>query len=102
MYTELDINLLPSAGRGADPAAANPYANGLPDEQQRQLATRYADIFGLIVKHRNRVSRVTFWGLSDADSWLNRGRMNHPLLWDRQRQPKPAFHAVVDLLKRAR
>jgi GH35 family endo-1,4-beta-xylanase len=28
--------------------------------------------------------------------------MNHPLLWDRQRQPKPAFHAVVDVLKRAR
>jgi endo-1,4-beta-xylanase len=102
MYTELDINLLPSAGRGADPAVANPYANGLPDVKQQQLATRYADIFGLIVKHRTRVSRVTFWGLSDADSWLNRGRMNHPLLWDRQRQPKPAFHAVVDVLKRAR
>jgi len=102
MYTELDINLLPSAGRGVDPAVANPYANGLPDEKQQQLARRYADIFGLIVKHRTRVSRVTFWGLSDADSWLNRGRMNHPLLWDRQRQPKPAFHAVVDVLKRAR
>lgn len=102
MYTELDINLLPSAGRGADPAVANPYANGLPDQKQQQLATRYADIFGLMFKHRHRVSRVTFWGLSDADSWLNRGRMNHPLLWDRQRQPKPAFHAVVDVLKRAR
>ena len=50
--TELDINLLPSAGRGADPAVANPYANGLPDEKQQQLARRYADIFGLIVKHR--------------------------------------------------
>jgi endo-1,4-beta-xylanase len=102
MYTELDINLLPSAGPGADPATANPYANGLPDEKQQQLAARYADIFGLILKHRSRVSRVTFWGLSDADSWLNRGRMNHPLLWDRQRQPKPAFHAVVDVLRRAR
>jgi GH35 family endo-1,4-beta-xylanase len=67
-----------------------------------QRLQRYAEIFGLMVKHRNRVSRVTFWGLSDADSWLNRGRMNHPLLWDRQRQPKPAFHAVVDVLKRAR
>ena len=102
MYTELDINLLPSGGRGVDPAVANPYAKGLPDEKQQQLATRYADIFGLIVKHRARVSRVTFWGLSDADSWLNRGRMNHPLLWDRQRQPKPALHAVVDALKGAR
>jgi GH35 family endo-1,4-beta-xylanase len=26
----------------------------------------------------------------------------HPLPWDRQRQPKPAFHAVMDVLKRAR
>ena len=100
MYTELDINLLPNAGRGADPAVANPYATGLPDEKQQQLAKRYADIFGVIVKHRDSVSRVTFWGLSDADSWLNRGRMNYPLLWDRQRQPKPAFQAVVDVLTR--
>ena len=38
-------------------------------------------------------------GVSDADSWLNRGRMNYPLLWDRQRQPKPAFDAVVNVLK---
>jgi endo-1,4-beta-xylanase len=102
MYTELDINLLPQAGRGADPAVANPYANGLPDEKQQQLAKRYADIFALILKHRDRVSRVTFWGLSDADSWLNRGRTNYPLLWDRQRQPKPAFRAVIDALERGR
>jgi len=102
MYTELDINLLPAAARDADPALANPYATGLPDEKQQQLAKRYADIFDVIVKHRDSVSRVTFWGLSDADSWLNRGRMNYPLLWDRQRQPKPAFQAVVDVLSRAR
>jgi endo-1,4-beta-xylanase len=102
MYTELDINLLPNAGRGADPAVANPYASGLPAEKQQQLAKRYADIFDLIVKHRDSVSRVTFWGFSDADSWLNRGRMNYPLLWDRQRQPKPAFQGVVDVLTRGR
>jgi endo-1,4-beta-xylanase len=102
MYTELDINLLPQVGRDADPAVANPYANGLPEEKQQQLARRYGDLFALIVKHRDWVSRVTFWGLSDADSWLNRGRMNYPLLWDRQRQPKPAFQAVVDVLKNAR
>jgi endo-1,4-beta-xylanase len=101
MYTELDINMLPPAGRNADPAVANPYVNGLPDEKQQQLAKRYADIFGVIVKHHAWISRVTFWGLSDADSWLNRGRTNYPLLWDRQRQPKRAFQAVVDVLKRA-
>jgi endo-1,4-beta-xylanase len=41
---------------------------------------------------------VTFWGVSDGDSWLNRGRMNHPLLWDRQRQPKTAFEEVAKVL----
>ncbi|MEP6915583.1 MAG: endo-1,4-beta-xylanase, partial [Acidobacteriota bacterium] len=102
MYTELDINLLPNTPRGADPAAANPYATGLPDAVQQQLARRYADVFGVFLKHRDAVARVTFWGLSDADSWLNRGRANYPLLWDRQRQPKPAFTAVVEALKHAR
>ena len=102
MYTELDINLLPHAGRNADPAIANPYASGLPDEKQQQLAARYADIFGVFLTHRDAVTRVTFWGLSDADSWLNRGRMNYPLLWDRLRQPKPAFQAVVQALTRSR
>jgi len=102
MYSELDINLLPPAARDADPAQANPYANGLPDDVQQALAKRYADIFGVVVRHRDSVSRVTIWGLSDGDSWLNRGRMNYPLLWDRQRQPKPAFQAVVDVLRGAR
>jgi endo-1,4-beta-xylanase len=102
MYTELDINLLPNTPRGADPSIANPYANGLPDEVQQQLARRYADVFGVFLKHRDAVTRVTFWGLSDADSWLNRGRMNYPLLWDRARRPKPAFDAVVEALRNAR
>ena len=100
MYTELDINMLPPVEPNADPGLANPYVNGLPDEKQQQLARRYADIFRALVEHPSWVSRVTFWGLSDADSWLNRGRANHPLLWDRQRQPKPAFQAVVDALRR--
>ena len=102
MFTELDINLLPNTPRGADPSVANPYANGLPDAEQQQLAQRYADVFGVFLKHRDAVTRVTFWGLSDADSWLNRGRMNYPLLWDRQRRPKPAFQAVVEALRNAR
>jgi len=102
MYSELDINLLPNTPRGADPAVANPYPDGLPDTVQQQLARRYADVFAVFLKHRDAVTRVTFWGLSDADSWLNRGRMNYPLLWDRQRRPKPAFDAVVDVLRDAR
>jgi endo-1,4-beta-xylanase len=102
MYSELDINLLPNTPRDADPSLANPYADGLPDQVQQQLAHRYADVFSVFLKHRDAVTRVTLWGLSDADSWLNRGRLNYPLLWDRQRRPKPAFDAVIDVLRHAR
>lgn len=102
MITELDVNLLPPAGRpspGQPPSpASNPFVNGLPDDVQQALARRYADAFRMFLKHRDAITRVTFWGVSDGDSWLNRGRVNHPLLWDRQRQPKPAFDEVIKVL----
>jgi endo-1,4-beta-xylanase len=50
--------------------------------------------------HRDAITRVTFWGVTDGDSWKNnwpvRGRTNYPLLFDRAYQPKPAFHRVVE------
>jgi endo-1,4-beta-xylanase len=105
MITELDVNLLPAGqpARGQPPSPeSNPYANGLPDDVQQALARYYADAFRVLLKHRDDISRVTFWGVSDGDSWLNRGRMNHPLLWDRQRQPKAAFDEVAKVLMTAR
>jgi endo-1,4-beta-xylanase len=108
--TELDINVLPAPGQfsGAevsqrfDPAKGlDPYTNGLPDEIQQKLSKRYADLFQIFLKHRDSVTRVTFWGVADGDSWLNyfpiRGRTNYPLLFDRQGRPKPAYHAVMQL-----
>ena len=115
MLTELDIDVLPRDPDmwGADlskkakiRAATNIYPNGLPDDQQRRLARRYADIFGLVVKHRDKVRRVTFWGVTDAQSWLHDfpipGRVNYPLLWDHQGRPKPALGAVVEALRGTR
>jgi endo-1,4-beta-xylanase len=108
--TELDIDVLPPAGenRGADitlnvelQARLNPYANGLPDSVQQALAQRYAQLFRVFLKHRDVIKRVTFWGVTDGDSWLNnwpvKGRTNYPLLFDRAGRPKPAFDAVVNL-----
>ena len=108
--TELDINVLPAPGQfsGAEvsqrfePAKGlNPYTNGLPDEVQQKLAKRYADLFSLFLRHRDSIARVTFWGVTDGDSWLNyfpiRGRTNYPLLFDRQGKPKPAFYAVIQV-----
>jgi len=106
--TELDIDLMPRATRQqtADvslsirqDAKLNPYVDGLPESEQQQLAKRYADLFAVYLKHRGDVTRVTFWGVTDGDSWLNnwpiRGRTSYPLLFDRSGQPKPAFQAVV-------
>ncbi|HEY3739551.1 MAG TPA: endo-1,4-beta-xylanase [Bryobacteraceae bacterium] len=49
---------------------------------------------------------MTFWGLSNGDSWLNnwpvRGRTSYPLVFDRERRPTPAFDAVLELGKTRR
>lgn len=108
MVTELDIDVLPSATQymGADinvrfelQEKLNPYVNGLPDDIQKKLADRYAELFAVLLEHKDTVSRVTLWGVSDKTSWLNnwpiRGRTSYPLLFDRNYQPKPAFDAVI-------
>jgi endo-1,4-beta-xylanase len=108
MVTELDVDVLPRAVRapGAEvslSAAArpelDPWTAGLPDSVQQALARRYAALFGVYLRHRGPLARVTFWGVTDRDSWKNnwpvRGRTNYPLLFDREGRPKPAFDAVV-------
>jgi endo-1,4-beta-xylanase len=108
MITELDIDMLPRVpGEGVADVSTrlehrpelNPYAAGLPDSVQHALADRYERLFAVYLRHRSAISRVTFWGVADGDSWLNgwpvRGRTNYPLLFDRQGKPKPAFDAVI-------
>jgi endo-1,4-beta-xylanase len=104
MITELDVDVLSARGQNrtadiqevARQTGPNLYTNGLPESVQRALAKRYADLFQVFVKHRDAVKLVTLWGVTDADSWLNRpGRMNYPLLFDRQGRPKPAFEAII-------
>jgi endo-1,4-beta-xylanase len=110
-FTELDVEVLPRRVNGAEVSMReertpelDPYTKGLPSEIQEKLAKRYADIFALFLKHADVIERVTFWGVADGDSWLNnwpvRGRTNHPLLFDRDLKPKPAFHAVVEAAKK--
>src|SRR5690606_12234578 len=78
--TELDISVLPNPEdlEGAEISQnfenselLNPYKEGLPDSIQVKLANRYKDIFKIFLKHKDKISRVTFWGVSDGHSWLN-------------------------------
>ncbi len=106
--SELDIDVLPPATQQQTAEASlnirqdpklNPYVSGLPQSVEQELAKRYAALFGVYLKHRDVITRVTFWGVTDGDSWRNdwpvKGRTSYPLLFDRNGQPKPAFEAVI-------
>ncbi|MFP9116033.1 endo-1,4-beta-xylanase [Flavobacterium sp. RHBU_3] len=95
-FTEFDISVLPDKGASTTADVANtakyeerlnPYTAGLPTDVQQQLADRYGNIFKLFVKYSDNIDRVTFWGLSDRNTWLNnwpiRGRTNYPLPFSR-------------------
>jgi GH35 family endo-1,4-beta-xylanase len=108
VVSELDIDVIPRDRWWADGgkhreqvAKINPYPDGITDELQQQLASQYVELFKLFVENRDIIARVSFWNVHDGDSWLNRfpwERVNHPLLFDRQRLPKPAFDAVYHFL----
>ena len=109
MLTEVDLGVLPTKYQGADinvreqmtdeqRAVLDPYTKGLPDDVAQKQADYYRQVFEMLLRHRDVVGRVTFWGTHDADSWLNffpiRGRTEWPLLFDRQGRAKPAYEAV--------
>ena len=71
------------------------------DEAHRQALTdAYGSWFGMMVRLAKEgipIEAVTFWGLTDADSWLPgfRREPSYPLLFTADRQAKPAFDAVI-------
>ncbi len=119
MITELDIDVLPLTREGQIIGQGmaekqfqleefkeylDPYQKGLPAEIQNKLTKRYAEIFNIFYKKRDKIDRVTFWGIHDGMNWKNDypipNRTNYPLLWDRAMQPKPALNAVLQIPKK--
>lgn len=69
-------------------------------EQQAQL---YADIYEVCYSHPN-CTGIILWGLSDKytyvkDAWWLEQDIDWPLLFDEYFNPKPAFFAVLEVLK---
>ncbi|MGH9159638.1 MAG: endo-1,4-beta-xylanase [Vicinamibacteraceae bacterium] len=114
MITELDVDVLPLTREGQiigsvmrDPQFQleeferflDPWPDGLPDAVEQHVADRWAELFRIFYNRRDKIDRVTFWGVHDDMSWKNDypvpGRTNYPLLFGRDHQPKPAFEAVV-------
>lgn len=109
MITEMDITLLPFPGEETAEVSLsaeyqekmNPYAAGLPDDINAAWEQRYIDYFQLFLNYSDNISRVTLWGLTDADTWRNDwpmvGRTDYPLLFDRDYQAKPVVDKLIEL-----
>ena len=55
---------------------------------------QYSQLFKVLRKHKDIVDVVTFWNLSDRDSWV--GTSNYPLLFDKDLKKKKAYYVVRD------
>jgi len=109
VVSELDIDVVTRSRWWADGgkyrdelAKYNPYKDGIPADIQQKQIEQYCEIFKLFDEYSDTIERVSFWNLHDGQSWLNYfpwRRVNHPLLFDRDRRPKPAFDAVCKLLE---
>ena len=99
--TELDVD---SSMRGQRNQSAEVSQNaqaggeGLVDAANQKLADQYGSLFRVFLKHRKNIQLVTFWGVTDRDSWRRSG---NPLLFDREGEPKKCFETVIQAASEA-
>jgi endo-1,4-beta-xylanase len=70
------------------------------EEGQNRLGSRYKAIMTIIQncmeKNNANITSITFWGLTDDRSWLNKADQPcYPLLFDKNLKPKPAYFGVA-------
>ena len=110
MVTELDLSVLPwprgNYGAAVETnfdykKAMDPYTDGLPADKAKEQDDFYAKLFDIYLRHSKDLTRVTFWGVTDGDSWKNnfpvRGRTDYPLAFDRNMQPKPFVQTIIEM-----
>lgn len=68
----------------------------ISDSVKQYLADQYARVFNVFRKHKDVIDCVTFWNLSDRDSWL--GAANYPLPFDSEYKPKLAYDVILNKL----
>ena len=88
--TELDIRI--NNESGGQLQFSHGEIKPMPEYIATLQAEQYATIFRVLRKHAKVIDNVTFWNLSDRDSWLGLG--NHPLPFDENLRPKRAYNAV--------
>jgi endo-1,4-beta-xylanase len=100
--TELDISIHAKEHGRRERKPEDSLSIFTPEKETLQIE-RYKTCFDLFRKYKHALSSVTFWNVSDRNSWLDnfpvRGRKDYPLLFDKELKPKKAFWGVVDFLK---
>ena len=64
-----------------------PYVRTLHEDQ-------YNSLFRTLRRYKDKIDVVTFWNLSDKDSWV--GTSNYPLLFDKDLKAKHVYYTVRD------
>lgn len=93
--TELDVTASQGGQRSRSAEVsqnAQASGGGMVDAANQKLADQYGSLFRVFLKHRKNIKLVTFWGVTDRDSWRSFGA---PLLFDREGQPKKCFETVI-------
>lgn len=94
--TELDVSLFAFTDHRTDMKSPEP-------ELMEKQVKYYENIFRIFREYKEIITGVTFWGVADDKTWLDKfpvkNRKNWPLLFDVQHQPKEAFWKVVDFSK---
>ena len=73
------------------------YSSSTPITSEGRSAQEklYGDLFELYIQNSDIIERVTFWGITDNQSWRARGE---PLLFDKDGKAKQAYLRVVGAL----
>ena len=90
--TELDIRVNREMG-GQLQFSRNEDAT-ITDDLKKMQEDKYDAIFKVMRQHADKVDCVTFWNLSDRDSWL--GPNNYPLPFDKEYKPKNVYYVIRD------
>jgi endo-1,4-beta-xylanase len=95
--TELDVSVYPKEHERREKKVTD--TSEFTSEMNDKQAAHYKMLFEIFRKHRDKITGITFWNLSDKYSWLDnfpvRGRKDYPLLFDQNNKPKKAFDAVI-------
>lgn len=90
--TELDIRC--NQEMGGQLQFSRGEGNVISDDVKLLQETQYDRLFRIMRKHSKKLDVVTFWNLSDRDSWV--GVNNYPLPFDKDYKPKNLLNVLCN------